>query len=78
MARHLVHRRKGIEQGQRERDVLRQTLGVELVVRRRQLGAAVGEEQREVGVQLARRQLALLQLEHGPGDDEPLDLAPPS
>jgi hypothetical protein len=42
MAVHLVHRREGIEQGERERDVLRQSLGVELVVRRCQLGAAVG------------------------------------
>jgi len=50
MVLHLVHRGKGIEQGQRERDVLTQTLGVELVVRRCQLGAAVGKEQREVGV----------------------------
>jgi hypothetical protein len=45
----LVARRKGVEKRQRERDVLRNPLRVELVVRLRQLGGLLGEEEGDRG-----------------------------
>ena len=49
----LGARRKRVEERERERDVLRDSLGIELVVGPRELGRLLREEQRDRGLELA-------------------------